>query len=319
MSANLPARESGATAAATPNGRPAGSIYDLGYRHYDGPRLGRRSAVMALIAYTLRTTYGIGRGGRAKIIPMGLAAMGIVPAVIAVGILVLARQAGDAGRLLEEASPLRYDSLYGAIAQLVFLFCAAQAPELLGRDQRYHVLSLYFSRALARTDYVVARVGGFTIAVLLLVLIPQAVVFLGRVLSAPDIVAEFVDNLGVLPAILGQGLLIAGLLGAIAVTISAFTPRRAYATAAIIAVVIVPPILAQLAFELTRPELARWVVLASAPDVLSATNAWMFDVFVDSDPVRAANLQPEVYLATAVGAIVVLGAILVRRFWRISA
>ena len=33
------------------------------------------------------------------------------------------------------------------------LFCAAQAPELFGRDQRYAVLPLYFSRALTRSDY----------------------------------------------------------------------------------------------------------------------------------------------------------------------
>jgi ABC-2 type transport system permease protein len=320
MTAGMPTPQGAGAAnggrAAVPAG---GSIYDLGYRHYDGPRLGRRHAFLALLTYTLRTTYGIGRGGRAKIIPFGLAAMGIVPAVIAVAILALARQAGEAGRLLEEASPLRYDSLYGAIAQIVFLFCAAQAPELLGKDQRYHVLSLYFSRALARSDYVIARVGGFAIAVLLLVLTPQAIVFVGRVLSAPDIVAELGDNLPVLPAILGQGLLTAGLLGAIAVTISAFTSRRAYATAAIIAVIIVPPILAQLADQLTRSDLARWTVLASAQDVLTATNAWMFDVTPDSDPVRAAALQPEIYLATAIGAMVVLGAILLRRYQRIGA
>jgi ABC-2 type transport system permease protein len=302
------------------NGEPAtGSIYDLGYRHYDGPRLGRRYALLSLLVYTLKTTYGIGRGGRAKILPFGLAAMGVLPALIAVAILAFARQAGEAGRLLEEASPLRYDSLYGAIAQIVFLFCAAQAPELLGKDQRYHVLSLYFSRAIARSDYVVARVGGFAIAILILVLTPQAIVFVGRIVSAPDVLAELGDNLPVLPAILGQGLLTAGLLGAIAVTVSAFTPRRAYATAAIIAVIVVPPIIAQLADQITRPELARWTVLASAQDVLTATNAWMFDVAPDSEPVRSAALPPEVYLATAVVAIVVMGAILLRRYQRIAA
>jgi ABC-2 type transport system permease protein len=308
--------------APTTNGRGApstGSIYDLGYRHYDGPRLGRRHALVALMTYTIRTTYGIGRGGRAKIIPFGLAAMGIVPAIVAVAILALARQAGEAGQLLAEASPLRYDSLYGAIAQIVFLFCAAQAPELLGKDQRYHVLSLYFSRALARTDYVIARVGGFAIAVLILVLLPQAIVFVGRILSAPDIIAELGDNLPVLPAIIGQGLLTAGLLGAIAVTVSAFTPRRAYATAAIIAVIVIPPVIAQIAEQVARHDLARWTVLASAQDVLTATNAWMFDVRPDSDPVRAAALGPEVYFATAIGAMVVLGAILLRRYQRISA
>ena len=165
-----------------------------------------------------------------------------------------------------------------------------------------------------------ARVGGFAIAVLLLVLTPQVIVFVGRKsLSAPDVPAEIGGNLPVLPAILGQGLLIAGLLGAIAVTVSAFTPRRAYATAAIIAIIIVPPIIAQLAEQITRHDLARWTVLASASDVLSATNAWMFNVQPDSEAVRTAALPPEVYLATAVGAIVVMGAILLRRYQRISA
>jgi ABC-2 type transport system permease protein len=298
---------------------PTGSIYDLGYRHYDGPRLGRRHALVALFAYTLRTTYGIGRGGRAKIVPFGLAAMGVVPAVVAVGILAVALQAGEAGQFLAQSSPLRYDSLYGAIAQIVFLFCAAQAPELLGKDQRYHVLSLYFSRVLARVDYVVARVGGFMVAILLLVLTPQAIVFFGRILVSADMRTALDDNLPVLPAILAQGLLTAGLLGAIALTISAFTPRRSYATVAIIAVIVVPTVFAQLAFEITRSELARWIVLASPQDVLTATNAWLFDVVPDSEPVRAADLPPEAYLATAIGAMVVLGAILFRRYQRISA
>ena len=50
----------------------------------------------------------------------------------------------------------------GVIAVFVMLFCAAQAPELFGRDQRYGVLPLYFSRALARTDYAIARPEGWS-------------------------------------------------------------------------------------------------------------------------------------------------------------
>ena len=46
------------------------------------------------------------------------------------------------------------------------LFCAAQAPELFGRDQRYGVLPLYFSRALTRSDYALAKVGGLFVALL---------------------------------------------------------------------------------------------------------------------------------------------------------
>ena len=49
-----------------------GSIYDLGYQGYSGPRLGRRSAVLALFTQTFRSAFGIGRGGRAKIAPFTL-------------------------------------------------------------------------------------------------------------------------------------------------------------------------------------------------------------------------------------------------------
>ena len=45
----------------------AGIIYDIGFRHYDGPRLGRRQVVLALFAESARGAYGIGRSTRSKI------------------------------------------------------------------------------------------------------------------------------------------------------------------------------------------------------------------------------------------------------------
>ncbi len=132
--------------AATPTGRPGGSIYDLGYQRYDGPRLGRAYAAGTLLRGTIRAAYGIGRGGRAKIVPFVLAGLALLPAVIAVGIAALIAQAGPGGEALEDASPINHASYQGSAASLVMLFCAAQAPELFGRDQRYGVLPLYFSR-----------------------------------------------------------------------------------------------------------------------------------------------------------------------------
>ncbi|HEY7846561.1 MAG TPA: ABC transporter permease, partial [Candidatus Limnocylindria bacterium] len=52
-----------------------GAIYDLGYRGYDGPRLGRRYAVATLFWASLRAAYALKRSGRAKIVPWGLAAL----------------------------------------------------------------------------------------------------------------------------------------------------------------------------------------------------------------------------------------------------
>ena len=40
-------------------GGPTGSIYDLGYRGYDGPRYGRLSVLLALLSLSLQVAYGI--------------------------------------------------------------------------------------------------------------------------------------------------------------------------------------------------------------------------------------------------------------------
>jgi ABC-2 type transport system permease protein len=305
-----------------PNGPPApaaGSIYDLGYRGYDGPRLGRRHAITALFRHTVRACYGIGRGGRAKIAPIVLGAMAVIPAVIAVAFAALARQAGPMGEVVMEASPLRYETYFGIIGQVVVLFCAAQAPELLGRDQRHQVLALYFSRALDRADYVLAKLGGFITAVLLLVLLPQMIIFLGLVLAAPDVASELAENLPELPPILAQGLVLAALFGALSLTISAFTPRRAYATAAIIALVIVPPIIVELTRSLGAREIARWLVLASPPDVVDATNAWFFGVRPDRAAVIQSGHPGELFVIVAALASAACLAILLRRYQGIQA
>lgn len=304
---------------APPVPTPSGSIYDLGYRGYDGPRLGRQHAVTALFTHSVKSCYGIGRGGRAKIVPIALGAIAVLPAVVAVGIIALARQAGEAGEFISDASPIRYDTYYGSVAQIVALFCAAQAPELLGRDQRYSVLSLYFSRALERTDYALAKLGGFVAALLVLVLLPQAVIFIGLTLSSADLVEGLADNLPEVLPILAQGITLALLFGSLSLAIAAFTPRRAYATAGIIAAFIVPPIVAEIAHEATSRDVARWLVLASPPDVVGATNALFFGVPAESRTIIAARQPDELYLAVAAVAIIVLTAILLRRYQRIAA
>jgi ABC-2 type transport system permease protein len=69
------------------------------------------------------------------------------------------------------ATPIGYDTYYRSIDAVIALFCAAQAPELFSRDQRHGVLALYFARALRRSDYAVARLAGFGLALLLLLLL----------------------------------------------------------------------------------------------------------------------------------------------------
>lgn len=289
-----------------------GNIYDLGYQGYDGPRLGRVPVALGLLRQSLRSAYGIGRGGRAKIVPFGLGAMALLPAVVAVGISAIASQAG-AGAVVAASSPIRHDSYHGITSTLVMLFCAAQAPELFGKDQRYNVLPLYFSRVLTRSDYALARAGGLFLAVLLVTLVPHIVLTLGAMLAAADPIAGLADEAPDIPRYLLVSAMTAGLLAAVSAVIAAWTPRRAYATAAIIAAFVVPGIVVSVVHELAVGDLAGALIFTSAGDVAVGVNAAVFGSLADSPPVAAVDYPGWVYLAaTAIGIAGSLGLVLRR-------
>lgn len=276
----------------------SGSIYDLGYQRYEGPRLGRLSVALGLLRGTLAAAYGIGRGGRAKIIPFLLLGFALLPAVLAVGIAALVAQAGAAG-VLDEASPISHATYHGLTSTLIMLFCAAQAPELFGKDQRYGVLPLYFSRSLTRPDYALARVGGLFAAVLAISLLPHLVLFLGGILVAADPMTGLGEEAPDVPRFLAVSALGSTLLAGVAAVIAAWTPRRAYATAAVIAVFIIPPILVALVAQLSIGDLARTLVLLSPGDIVDGFNAAVYGTIPDNPAVASANLSGLAYAAAA--------------------
>ena len=176
-----------------------GSIYDIGYRGYDGPRLGRRHAISTLVRHSTRSVFGFGRSGRAKIIPAFCVGFPALIALILVGVRAIADQVdmGDVGLIPG------HDGLFAAVSAFPVLFVAAQAPELLGRDQRYRVLTLYFSRALRRTDYALAKLAAMTIGLLTILLVPHLLLGAGTILLDPDIAKALGEEAATLPAVLG--------------------------------------------------------------------------------------------------------------------
>ena len=305
----------GSSAPTTASG-PGGSIYDLGYQGYEGPRLGRRSAATALFTNTFRGCFGIGRGGRAKVAPLALAGLTILPAILAVGIAAIAAQAGGA---LEAASPIKYSTYNQVVIVFLMLFCAAQAPELFGRDQRYHVLPLYFSRAITRSDYALAKVGGLFVALLLVDLAPHVLLFFGRVLVAADPVTGLRNELPEVPKFVLQGLLTAGLLASISSLISAWTPRRAYATAAIIALLLISPIVVALVAQLIGGDAAQLLILFSPGDLLEGTNAAIFGTEIGNPIIANLDISGLVYIGATLALTAVAVGLTVRRYLRIAA
>jgi ABC-2 type transport system permease protein len=245
---------------------------------------------------------------------VGLLAFAVLPSLVALGVAAIFSQVGAAGQAHEALSPIRYSSLFPIMATLVMLFCASQAPELFGRDQRDGVLPLYFSRAISRLDYAAARTLGLLASLALIVLAPQLILLVGRVLAAPDVVAGLGPETESLPAILAVGSVMCVLLGTVAAAIASLSPRRSYATVAVIAVFVVPAIVAALLSELADGDIGRHAVLLSPGDILDGLNGFLFDVDPDSPVVERSELDGWVYALAAAAWIGGAVAVLVRRF-----
>jgi ABC-2 type transport system permease protein len=301
-------------------GSPTGSIYDLGYRGYEGPRLGRAYAIRSLFSHSLRSTYGLGRTTRAKLAPWFLLVFAVLPSISIIAALVLVgRFGGEISEIIGARSPIRYDTMFAVLsgAAIIALFCAAQAPELFGRDQRFGILSLYFARALRRTDYTLARILGFVAALLVLYLLPQLVLFLGRVLLATDVVEAFRKDLPSIPPVIAEGILVALLYGGLSMTISAYTPRRAYAVAGIIALFTIPGVISGIVVSLGSSTAGDLLSLISPSFILERTNAVLFGVEGDFGTLSV-GLPDWVYFAAVIVGIVGSFAICIRRFREIS-
>ncbi|MFG2301624.1 ABC transporter permease [Actinacidiphila glaucinigra] len=206
-------------------GRPpaADVIHDIGYRHYDGPRLGRGYARKSLYVQSLRSAYGLGRSAKSKVLPMILLAVMCVPA----GIMVAVAIGTKATKL-----PIEYTQ-YAIIMQAVIgLYLAAQAPQSVSLDLRFKTTPLYFSRPIEAVDYVASKFAALTTALFILTGTPLLVMYIGALLAKFDVSDQ---SAGFAKAMLAA-LLLSMLFSGIGLVIAALTPRRGFGVAAVIAV-----------------------------------------------------------------------------------
>jgi ABC-2 type transport system permease protein len=208
----------------TPN--HAGAIHDIGYRHYDGQRLGPTYIARSLFVHSLRGAFGLGRSARTKVMPMLLLAVMVLPALIiaAVGII-----SGD------KKLPIEYTAYAVNLQIIVSIFVASQAPQSVSRDLRYRVVALYFSRPLSRHAYVQAKFLALSAALFILLAVPLVLLYGGSLLAQ---MSFWANTRGFLISLVGA-VLFAVVLASIGLVIAAFTPRRGLGVAAIVAVLLV--------------------------------------------------------------------------------
>ncbi|MET9547471.1 ABC transporter permease [Streptomyces sp. NPDC006627] len=198
-------------------------IHNIGYRNYDGPRLGRAYARRSLFSQSLRGAYGLGRSAKSKVLPMILFAVMCLPAAIMVAVAV-ATKAKDL--------PVDYTRYAIFLQAVISLFLAAQAPQTVSRDLRFKTVPLYFSRPIERGDYVLSKLAAMTSALFILTAAPLLVLYVGALLAKLD----FADQTKGFAQGLVSVALLSLLFSGIALVISAITPRRGFGIAAVIAV-----------------------------------------------------------------------------------
>lgn len=199
---------------------PAGEqtrIHNIGYRHYDGPRLGRAYARRSLFSQSLRGAYGLGRSAKSKVLPMLLFVVMCVPALIMVAVAVTTK--------LKDL-PVDYTRYAILLQAVIGLYLASQAPQSVSRDLRFKTVPLYFSRPIERGDYVLAKFAAMTSALFALTAAPLIVLYVGALLAKLDFAEQTKGFAQGLVSVALLSLLFAG----IGLVVSAVTPAAASAS-----------------------------------------------------------------------------------------
>ena len=248
---------------------PRGEIYDLGYRNYQGPRLGRAYALWSLYGLSVRNAFGLGRGLLTKVLAFGLVFFAMVPAIVQM-VLAAVLPFGE----LEFIQPHEY---YGFVQVVLMLFVAAVASDLVGNDRRSHILPLYFSRPIRRHDYALVKVAALTTALLALTVAPQTLLFVGNWLGATDGSEWLADNAGDILPILVSGFLVSLLLASIGTLIATFATRRSFAIISVLTVLLLSFTVVQIVVSIVDEDVARWAILLSPIHVMRGATLYVFD------------------------------------------
>lgn len=280
-----------------------GEVFDRGYAHYDGERLGRRQAFRSLIGYSIKRALGLRKNWTAKVLPFLLYTAAIIPLIVMIGISAIIPDSGFAS----------YSGYMASIFTIVGICVATAAPEMLCVDRHERTLPLYFSRAISRFDYVLAKVVAMTVLTMTLSVVPAIVLWLGRQLVAESPWRAIRDNVGDLWRVILLGSLIALTLGTLGLVISSITDRKGVAVTIIVIGFILFTSVAQIGMELLDDyDWSRYFILASGVDTFQGVSDHLFDD-VRNPNVERANLSLRFYITYCLG-LVVAGIAFMR--WR---
>jgi ABC-2 type transport system permease protein len=286
-------------------------IIDRGYQHYNGVRLGLGHSEWVMLRAALLRGLGLRRSFRNKIMPWLLIAIGFLPPVVIVGLQVV----------FGVTAPSPYTRIYPRIDAVFILFAGLVAADLICADRRERVISLYFSAPITRLHYIVAQVLGLGLLMLLLTLVPYVILFFGQALLSPAFGTFVSDNWSDLWHVVITGTVLAFYFGTLAMVVSAFTDRRAYATGGFLGLVLVSGIaggvLARLHFNGHE-----WFSLVDLFNMPISMMYWLFGdttaVDRNGTVVQRLPLDGSAYLWGSLAVIVLSLALVAWRYLKVS-
>jgi ABC-2 type transport system permease protein len=294
--------------AATPGDQTR--IHNIGYRNYDGPRLGRSYATRSLYSQSLRGAYGLGRSIKSKVLPMLLFVVMCVPAAIMVAVAVATKA---------KELPVDY-TRYAIIMQAVIsLYVASQAPQSVSRDLRFKTVPLYFSRPIETADYVRAKYAALASAMFVLTAAPLIVLYVGALLAKLDFAHQTKGFAQGLVSVALLSLLFAG----IGLVIASVTPRRGFGIAAVIAVLTISygavSTLQAIADAQNSTGAIPWIGLFSPVTLIDGVqSAFLGASSAFPGAVGPSNGEGAVYVLVVLGLIAACYGLLMRRYKKVG-
>jgi ABC-2 type transport system permease protein len=252
-----------------------GTVFDIGYRGYAGEREGRARGLRAVYDDGVRIALGLGRGGRAKILPWFFI---VVLSAIA---LIMALIAGAADRMAGPGAAERLDlpshnDFYAIASIIMYVFAAVVAPELLCSDRREGTINLYLVRPLKSTDYLLGRWGAMITVMLAAAWLPQLILLLGLAGGAQSPGDYLQQNWLDIPRFLAAGIVMVTYVTTLAMLVASFTTRRAYAAIFLVGLVVISaPFTAGAASEMQGPA-GQWLSMFTLTNIPVHVNDIIF-------------------------------------------
>jgi ABC-2 type transport system permease protein len=284
----------------------AGVIHDIGYRRYEGQRLGRVPAMRAVYVQTLRGLYGLGRPARAKVVPFLLFAITVAPGIVSGALTAVA-----------PIAPIPYLHYPYYLQLAIVVFVAAQTPQVVTGDIRFRVLSLYFARPLERADYVWAELGAIATGLFLLMAAPLLAIYAAVLLAHTHQASDVIDETGPLLLGLAGVALHAALLAGLGMVISALTRVRAFAVVGIVGVYLTTSAIAAIVGGVAHgSDVGAAFGVISPFSLIDGFQAWAFGRGA-ATPLEPGHLG-WLYAAVLAGALLLSAAFLLWRYRRIE-